>query len=60
MQLLTPTYEQVEHDVGDDDVEGAEVDQRSSVVPTVRLPVPVFVRGTERSLNLQTGNTGRL
>lgn len=49
----TRTYEQVEHDVGYDDVKGAEVDERSSVVPTVGFPVSMLVWGAERSLNLQ-------
>lgn len=46
------TYEQVEHDVSDDDIEGAEVNEGSSVVATVCLPVAMFVWGAERWLHL--------
>lgn len=47
------TNEQVQHDVGDDDVERAEVDKGAGVVATVRLPVAVLVWGAERSLYLR-------
>lgn len=46
------TYEQVEHDVGYDDVKWAEVDECSSIVATVRFPVSMFVWSAERSLHL--------
>lgn len=41
MQSNALTDKQVKHDVGDDDVEGAEVDERSYEVAAVRLPVVV-------------------
>lgn len=47
------TDEQVQHDVGDDDVERAKVDKRAGIVATVRLPVAVLVWCAERSLYLQ-------
>lgn len=58
------TNEQVQHDVGDDDVERAEVNKGAGVVATVRLPVAVLVWCAERRLYLQnqsskhTLNTG--
>lgn len=48
------THEQVEHDVGDDDVEGAEVNEGASIVAAVRLPVAMLVRRAERRLHLGT------
>lgn len=47
------TNEQVQHDVGDDDVERAEVDEGAGVVATIRLPVAVLVWCAERRLYLQ-------
>lgn len=46
------TNEQVQHDVGDDDVERAEVNKGTGVVPTIRLPVAVLVWCAEWRLNL--------
>lgn len=42
------TDEQVEHDVGDDDVEGAEVGERGGEVAAVGLPVVVGGRAVRR------------
>lgn len=50
----TLTYEKVEHNVGYNDIERAEVDKRSSVVATVGLPVAMFIRGAEWGLHLRT------
>lgn len=46
------TYEQVEHDVSNDDIEGAKVNEGASIVSAVRLPVAMFVRGAEWRLHL--------
>lgn len=48
------TYKQVEHNVSYDDIEGAEVNERSSIVATVCLPVSMFVGGAEGGLDLLT------
>jgi len=46
------TYEQVEHDVSNDDIKRAKVNKGASIVSTVRLPVTMFVRGAEWRLHL--------
>lgn len=46
------THEQVEHDVSDDDIKGAEVDEGAGVIAAVRLPITMFVWGAERRLHL--------
>ncbi len=46
------TYEQVEHDVSDDDIEGAKVNEGASIVAAVRFPVAMFVRSAEWRLHL--------
>lgn len=46
------TNEQIQHDVGDDDVEGAEVDKGTGVVATVCLPVAMLVWRAEWRLYL--------
>lgn len=46
------THKQVEHDVSDDDIKGAEVDEGAGVIAAVRLPVTMFVWGAERRLHL--------
>lgn len=47
------TNEQVQHDVGNDDVERAEVNKGADVVATVCLPVAVLVWCAEWRLYLQ-------
>lgn len=54
--LFELTDKQVENNVGDDDVEGAEVDERSPIVATVRLPV-VAAASAERRRHLANQNT---
>lgn len=46
------TNEQVQHDVGDDDVERTEVNKGTGVVATVRLPVAEHVWRAKRWLYL--------
>lgn len=46
------TYEQVEHDVSNDDIERAKVNEGASIVSTVCLPVAMFVRSAEWWLHL--------
>lgn len=46
------TNKQVQHDVGDDDVEGAEVDKGAGIVATVCLPVAMLVWCAEWRLYL--------
>lgn len=46
------TYEQVEHDVSDDDIKGAKVNKGASVVAAVCFPVAMFVRSAEWRLHL--------
>lgn len=53
----TLTYKQVEHDVGYDDIERAEIDECSSIVATVSFPVAMFVWGAEWCLHLKIENT---
>lgn len=53
----TLTNKQVEHDVGYDDIERAEVYQSAGVVATVRLPVSKFIWRAERRLHLRTEET---
>lgn len=42
-------HEEVEHDVSDD--------EQSCVVPTVRLPVAMFIGGTERRMHMGRGTS---
>lgn len=47
------TNKKVEHDVGYDDVEGAEVDEGAGIVAAVSLPIAVLIRSAEWSLHLR-------
>lgn len=47
------TYKQIQHDVGDDDIEGAEVHQCPRVIATVCGPVCKFIWSAKWRLNLR-------